>query len=160
MSQVRRKAMSADVKSAFQAFPAPARRQLLKVRDLVFATAARLEGVGPLTETLKWGEPDYLTEHSGSCSTIRLGWTTKAPDRGALYFNCQTDLVDTFRSLYPELAFEGNRTLSFSIAEPLPEAALERCIELALTYHARKKLTRKRQTSKKQTRRKSAGKKR
>ncbi len=148
-------AMPADVRAAFDAFPAPARDKLLKVRDLVFASAARLDGVGPLTETLKWGEPAYLTEQSGSGSTVRMGWKAKAPEQAALYFNCQTDLVDTFRSLFPELTFEGNRALTFPVAEPLPEDALERCLALALTYHLRKKRLRKQQPRKQQAGRKS-----
>ena len=29
----------------------------------------------------------------------------------AVYFHCQTDLVETFRELYPELSFSGNRAI-------------------------------------------------
>ena len=53
--------MPADVAAAFAAFPEHVRARLLEARDLIFATAASMEGVGPLKETLKWGEPAYLS---------------------------------------------------------------------------------------------------
>jgi len=127
-----------DVKAVYQSFPPAARKRLLAVRRLIFAAAAARDA-GPLTETLKWGEPAYLTEQSKSGSTIRLGWKPKAPDQVALYFNCQTTLVDGFRTLYPELRFEGNRALLLDLSEPLPEAAVAHCVEQALTYHRDKR---------------------
>ena len=59
--------------------------------------------------------------------------------RYAVYFHCQTDLVETFRELYPELRYGGNRSILLDAGEKLPEAALRHCIALALTYHARKR---------------------
>jgi hypothetical protein len=49
--------MPADVAAAFAAFPERVRARLLEARDLVFETAANIQGVGPLTETLKWASP-------------------------------------------------------------------------------------------------------
>ena len=90
MTDRRSPPMQADVAAAFAAFPERVRARLLEVRDLVFETAADLEDVGPLTETLKWGEPAYLTEATGSGSTIRLGWPKARPSHAAVYFNCKT----------------------------------------------------------------------
>ncbi|MGE3464681.1 MAG: DUF1801 domain-containing protein [Pseudomonadales bacterium] len=123
----------------FLSYPPAIRSKLYQLRDLILSTAASLEAVGPVTETLKWGEPAYLTEQSGSGSTIRIGWKPSAPGRYAMYFNCQTKLVDTFRTLFPELAFEGNRALLLNANERIPKKALGECIELALTYHRWKK---------------------
>lgn len=104
------------------------------MRRLIFATAASIPRVGPLTETLKGGEPAYLTEASKSGSTIRLGWKRSDPNRVALYFNCQTTLVETFRLQFPnELAFDSNRAVLFAVTDPLPERPT--CIAAALTYH-------------------------
>lgn len=61
-----------------------------------------------------------------------------------MYFNCQTTLVDTFRTLFPELRCEGNRAILFEVGEELPVDALSQCITLALTYHSRKTSARKR----------------
>ena len=64
---------------------------------MIFA-AAQDAGAGPLTETLKWGEPAYLTEASGSGSTIRLGQVRDDPGHAAVFVNCRTALADTFRA--------------------------------------------------------------
>ncbi len=71
MTNDRSRPMPAGVAAAFSVFPDRVRARLLEVRDLIFETAASAGGVGPLTETLKWGEPAYLTEATGSGSTIR-----------------------------------------------------------------------------------------
>ena len=74
---------------------------MLLLRELIFATAAATPGVGALEETLKWGEPAYLTSATRSGSTIRLAWKPARPEQYAMFFNCQTTLVDTFRTLFP-----------------------------------------------------------
>ena len=127
--------MPADVAQAFDAFPGAVRRRLLQARRLIFETAARLEGVGPLTETLKWGEPAYLTEATGSGSTIRLGWFRSSDKDCAVFFNCQTNLVETFRERFPDIfAFEKNRAILLTASDPLPRGPLAACLATALTY--------------------------
>ena len=129
---------SAAVAQAYDAFPPVIRRKLLVLRELVFRTAASTEGVGELEETLKWGEPAYLTPATRSGSTVRLGWKKARPLEYALYFNCQTTLVDTFRTLFPkELRFEVNRAIVLLEADSVPTQALRFCIAAALTYHLR-----------------------
>ena len=124
------------VAEVFQSYPPKARKLLLAVRKLIFETAARIEEVGELTETLKWGEPAYLTEQTKSGSTIRLAWKASQPDKCGLYFICSTTLVSDFRSRFEgTLQFEGNRELVLSLSEPLPDKPLRSCIEAALTYH-------------------------
>jgi hypothetical protein len=113
--------MPADVAAAFSAFPAGVRARLLEVRDLIFETAAAIEGVGPLTETLKWGEPAYLTQATGSGSTIRLGRSRSSERPCAVLFNCRTTLVDDFRSQFPDVfAYEKNRAILLDARERLP----------------------------------------
>jgi Domain of unknown function (DU1801) len=129
----------ARVLAAFAAFPPDARRPLMRLRALIFDTAAATPGVGLLDETLKWGEPAYLTSQTRSGSTLRLGWKPARPDQYALYFNCQTPLVDTFRTLFPKgLRFEGNRALVFALNDKLPADPLRFCITAALTYHLKR----------------------
>lgn len=131
--------MPAEVAAAFSAFPAPVRDQLLEVRQLIFATAAATASVGPLTETLKWGEPAYLTEATGSGSTIRLGMPKAAGGQGAVLFNCRTTLVDTFRARFPEtFSWQGRRAILLDPSGPLPAGPLAVCVGLALTYHRRR----------------------
>ena len=63
-----------------------------------------------------------------------------AANQYALYFHCQTDLVETFRELYPsELTYGGNRSIVLNAEDELPEQALRHCVALALTYHLNKR---------------------
>ncbi len=124
------------VAEAFDAFPVKIRRQVLDLRKLIFEVATVTEGVGAIEEILKWGEPAYLTTQSKSGSTIRIGWKKSHPTQYAIYFNCQTHLVESFRALFSrELTFQGNRAIIFEVGEPIPKDALCLCIAAALTYH-------------------------
>lgn len=126
----------ARVGAVFAAYPAGVRDRLLALRALIFATAAETAGVGPLVETLKWGQPSYLTAATGSGSTIRIDQVKGDPGRYALYVNCRTTLVDSFRALYPDaMAYAGSREASLRVDAPVPVAELRHCIALALTYH-------------------------
>ena len=128
-------AIPRDVNRAFGALPAPIGKRLLQVRDLIFATAAADDNVGKLTETLKWGEPAYLTDETGSGSTIRLG-RLKDSDHAAVLFNCKTTLVDTFRERFPDpFEYRQTRALLLPVAGRLPKRELLVCLSLALTYH-------------------------
>ena len=127
------------VEAVFGAYPRPVRTKLLTLRRLIFDTARTTAGVGPLQETLKWGQPSYLTSETKSGSTIRIDQVKPGADRYAVYFHCQTDLVETFRELYPELRYGGNRSILLDLKERLPEAALRHCVALALTYHLNKR---------------------
>jgi hypothetical protein len=96
------------VAQAFAALPSTAHKRLLTIRALILDVAANTDCVGALEEALKWGEPAYLTRQSGSGSTIRLGCPKLQPGYCAVYFNCNTDLVDRFRTLFPlSLHFAG-----------------------------------------------------
>jgi hypothetical protein len=124
------------VAKVFEGYPPAARRRLLAIRKLIYATAASTQGVGELEETLKWGEPAYLTTQSKSGSTVRIDWKKSAPEKYAVYFNCNTTLIETFKSLFPhDFEFEGNRAIVFGLDEPVPVDSLTFCIAAALTYH-------------------------
>lgn len=123
----------------FAGYPDAVAERLMELRELILTTAAEIGGVGQLTETLKWGEPAYLTEASKSGSTIRIGWKASDPESYAIYLNCQTTLVDTYRTRFPELIYQGNRAICLSVTKPLPRHSIRECIALALTYHRNKK---------------------
>ena len=127
------------VAAAFDACPAPIRTKLLALRRLIFDTARTTEGVGALEEALKWGQVSYLTSESKSGSTIRIDQVKSTAGQYAVYFHCQTDLVATFRELYPELSYGGNRSVLLDAADQLPKTALRHCVALALTYHLNKR---------------------
>lgn len=129
------------VDAVFDACPKPVRTRLLSLRRLILDTAKTTEGVGRIEETLKWGQPSYLTPETGSGSTIRIDRVKPENRQLAIFFHCQTDLVETFRELYPELSYGGNRAILLDADAKLPEKQLRHCVALALTYHLRKRKT-------------------
>lgn len=127
------------VAAVFGAYPGPLRTRLLALRRLILDTARVTKGVGALQETLKWGQPSYLTTATKSGSTVRIDQVKAVPGQVALYFHCQTGLVETFREMYPELHYGGNRSILLDPEDDIAEAALGHCVALALTYHLRKR---------------------
>ena len=128
-----------EVAEKFDAYPPNIRPKLLALRELIFQTAATAQGAGEIEETLKWGEPAYITRNK-SGSTVRIDWKKKDPKHYAMYFNCQTNLVESFRTMFPnDFKFEGNRALVFSIEDEVPKDSLTMCIAASLTYHLKKR---------------------
>ncbi len=104
---------------------------LYDIRDLIFHVAAQ-DGVDGLEETLKWGEPSYLSKIG---STVRFDWKVKSPDQYGIYFNCKTSLVATFKELYGDLfVYSGNRAILFEVGQTIPIKELSHCISLSLRY--------------------------
>ncbi|HEV7274834.1 MAG TPA: DUF1801 domain-containing protein [Devosiaceae bacterium] len=127
---------SPAVEERFANYPEAARPRLLEMREIILDVARKTEGVGELEETLKWGQPSYLTAATKSGTTVRID--AHLDGGAALLVNCQTDLVEEFRRHYPALLYEGARCVRFPDEQPLPEAPLRHIIALTLTYHARK----------------------
>jgi len=101
-----------EVEEVFKLYPKPMRQKLMFLRQLVLDTASETESVNKVDETLKWGEPSYITKNG---STIRMDWKKSKPNQYAMYFHCRTTLVETFRELYRDcLKFEGNRAIIFN----------------------------------------------
>jgi hypothetical protein len=123
------------VAEKFAGDPPDVRDKLLALRTLVLETAAVTPGVGRIEETLKWGQPSYLTPETGSGTTVRID--AYPGGAVAMFVNCQTNLVETYKAHYPTLEFEGVRAVV--LRDGIDEAALRHCVALALTYHQRKR---------------------
>lgn len=122
-----------QVEQKFRDYPDVAQRQMNHLRNLILETAKEMEEVNEIEETLKWGEPSYLTPKG---STIRIDWKPKNPDQYAMYFNCQTSLIPTFKIVFSSLfKYEKNRAILFNLNEDIPDKELKECIKLALKYH-------------------------
>ena len=122
------------VAEIFKNYPKPIRQKMMVLRQIVLDTALETEGVNELGETLKWGEPSYVTKTG---STIRIDWKKKKPNQYAVYFNCKTVLVETFKMVYKDkLKFEGKRAIIFNLEDKIPIEELKHCIALSLTYHS------------------------
>jgi hypothetical protein len=116
------------------------RKKLLYIRSLILEVAQEEESIATIEETLKWGEPSYLTKQG---STIRIDWKEKTPDQYAVYFKCTSKLVETFRLVYGDtFSYENNRAILFGLDQEVPREELKDCLRMALLYHTLKNLPR------------------
>jgi hypothetical protein len=129
--------MDRSVKEKFSNYPVDIVIVLHQIRDLIL-TVAKQEGIDEVEETLKWGEPSYITKMG---STIRFDYKENQPRQVCLYFNCKTTLIETFKEVYRDtFRYDGNRALIFEIGQPLPTKELSHCISMALGYKKLKHL--------------------
>ena len=127
-----------EVELVFANYPDVVRGKMFRLRKLVIETAKEIDGLSILEETLKWGEPSYLTKNG---STLRIDWKLKTPNQYAMYFKCTSRLVETFKMIFKnKFDFEGNRAIVLQIDGDIPEDELKDCIKTALTYHKVKHL--------------------
>ena len=141
MAKTSNAGIAPEVAAVFNSYPQEIKGKLMYLRQLIFDTAASIECVGEIEETLKWGEPSYLTSQTKIGSTIRIAWKTSQNRQYAMYFKCTANLVPAFKEKYPgKFKFGGNRSIDFTIDDEVPEKELKKCIALALTYHRNKKL--------------------
>ena len=125
-----------SAKDSLRYLPETIRARLLVLRDIIQQAARDTEAVTGIVETVKWGQPSYLPRKPRTGTTVRIGTLKTTPDTPALFFHCQTRLIETFRHLYPDsFAFEGNRAMLIPPDRPLPENEIRHCVSLALTYH-------------------------
>ncbi len=130
-----------EVAAKMATYPPQIRARVASLRQFVLTVADGIAAVGPIDEALKWGEPAFLTTQSGSGSTFRIAWHRRHPTQYAMYFNCQTTLVDSFKTMFPDtFRFEGNRAIVFETDETIEYAALAACVAMALTYQLNKRL--------------------
>lgn len=121
-----------EVQKVFANYPAPAKERVEYLRNLILETAEEID-ITDLKETLKWGEPSYLTKHG---STIRIDWKEKAPDQYAMYFKCTSKLVPSFQLAFGDLFnYETTRAIVFKLDDEVPKKELKECIKAALRYH-------------------------
>ncbi len=128
------------VEARFEGYLPIIKTKLLVLRQLILQVAAETPAVGRLEETLKWGQPSYLTPETKSGSTIRIDRVGSDSTQYAMYFNCKTTLIETFKGLYPDdFTYDGTRAIIFDVNDELDLEAVKHCIWLTLTYHLNKK---------------------
>ncbi len=126
------------VDEVFRNYPKHIRPKMQFLRKLVLKTAGEIEGLDTIEETLKWGEPSYLTKHG---STLRMDWKEKKPDQYAMYFKCTSKLVPTFQMVFGDrFNYETTRAIVFGLDEEIPVEDLKKCISMTLRYHKVKNL--------------------
>jgi hypothetical protein len=120
---------------AYKAFAPAPRPPLLEVREMIFEAATAREDIGTIEETLRWGEPAYVTTKKRTGSTIRLA-IEKTSGQPALFFDCKTTLVEEFRQQFgTSLTFVKNRAILLDGDLSEKADTLKMCITAALSYH-------------------------
>lgn len=131
-------AIPRQTQAAWKGLPGPLVEKLIALRKLVLEVAGDNPAIGPLEETLKWGEPAFLTLVTGAGTTVRINRHQRNDDKYAFYVHCQTDLVERYKQLYHDrFEFDGDRAVIFDVQDELPVEAVRHCITMALTYHLR-----------------------
>lgn len=126
------------VEDRFKNYPPEIKTKMDALRELIIEVAKETEGVDHLEETLKWGEPAYVSKNG---STLRIDWKAKSPEQYAMYFQCTSQLVPTFRFVFGDtFEYEGNRAVILPLEKNLPISEVKKCIATALTYHKVKNL--------------------
>jgi hypothetical protein len=120
----------APVKAVFDRYADDVGIRLLELRSLIFSVADD-ESITALEETLKWGQPAYLSKTG---TTIRIDRDETHGGDIALYVNCKTTLVDEWRERFPEFKFGGTRSLHLRLEDDLEDPRLKMCIADALGY--------------------------
>ena len=114
-------------------YPEHIQGKLLFLRKLINQIASEIPEVEQLEETLKWGEPSFLTKHG---STLRMDWKKGTPNQYQLYFKCTSRLVETFRVVFGDFFnYENNRAIIFQLNDEIPELEIKKCIKATLIYH-------------------------
>ncbi len=122
--------MDLNVKKKFESYPDEIAILLGNIRTLIFCIAQQ-DGISAITETLKWGEPSYISKIG---STIRFDWKVKYPEQYCIYFNCKTSLVETFKEVYGDIFnYDGNRAIILNVDQEIPKE-LAHCISMSLRY--------------------------
>ncbi|MGG8495595.1 DUF1801 domain-containing protein [Tenacibaculum sp. TC6] len=127
-----------QVIAVFNNYPDSVKQKMINLRNLIIETANEIDEITELEETLKWGEPSYITKIG---STLRIDWKPKFPNQYAMYFQCNSRLIQTFKAIFNNsFTFEGKRAILFHLHEEVPVEKLKHCIKAALTYHTVKHL--------------------
>ena len=129
-----------EVAGVFKTYPREIRKQLMSVRRLIFETASATEGVGELEETVRWGEPAYLTTQSKSGTTVRLGWKKIQSISVRFAFSLPEQAHRDMQDPFPRsISYQGNRSLLFNRDDKVPVEELSACLAIALTYHRKRR---------------------
>lgn len=131
---------SPQVQAAFNVPDPVARDGMLALRDLILETADGIAGIGRIEETLRWGQPAYLTSQSRCGTTLRIGLAKQA--RFALFVHCRTQIIPEFTRTFSGWdRVDGTRAVLFDTASQIDPFRHGWLVERALTYHKSPKRT-------------------
>ena len=122
------------VAAAYAAFPQDSLAIAIALRELVLETARTMPEVGPVTESLKWGQPSYVVKKG---TALRIA----VPKGGGcgLYAHCQSGVIAHYAATVagPD-KIDGTRGVIFQTVDDVVPERLRLLIRHALTYHKAK----------------------
>lgn len=120
-------------------WPDSAQSCFAQLRGIVHDVAAQAD-VGPLDESLKWGQPAWRPKRPRTGSTLRIDWSPATPNRLLAFVDCKTDLAAQMDNRYPQQFHnDGRRALGFDLDAPLDRDAVWHLAHITLTYHRTKR---------------------
>ena len=126
--------MNKEVETKYKSYPSTVNRELLDLSKLILVVVRKDKDIDFIEETLKWGEPSFLTKTSGS--TLRIDWKERNPNYINIFVNCRTKLISIFKDLYPnDFEYVGNREIRLPLGGKYSKNKLKKCIELVLKYN-------------------------
>ncbi|MEM8690738.1 MAG: DUF1801 domain-containing protein [Pseudomonadota bacterium] len=128
--------LPAKILDRIASWPEAAQVRLLEIRTIFLDIAAE---TGPLSETLKWGEPSWLPAKPRRGTTLRVSWFPETAQEIGIFVHCQTTLSGTMQEIYPDtFRYSGNRGLHNDLNQDLPKEAVAHLAQLAFTYHLKR----------------------
>ena len=61
-----------EIQYIYECYPQKIQKKCLELRELVFDVAQAHPVIGPIEETLRWGEPSYIPFKTKSGSMVRI----------------------------------------------------------------------------------------
>jgi len=119
------------IASVFEGYAPSIQQHAMHLRSLIFATAGTLN-VGPICESLKWGQPSYVPTAPKTGTAVRLG----LPKSGGIgmFVHCQTDILSAFTgTLPPSVTVDGNRGVLF--VGDVDDVVAAAVVRAAFTYY-------------------------
>ncbi len=124
-----------QVEDIFSVYPQKIRERLLFIRELIFQVWENSKAIWDITETLKWWEPSYVCK---TWSTLRIDKIRWKDDMYAIFFNCKTTLISSFKEFFwDEFVYSWNRAILFNVSDKINTENLKHCIYMSLTYKNR-----------------------
>ncbi|MEM8654492.1 MAG: DUF1801 domain-containing protein [Pseudomonadota bacterium] len=128
-----------DLLTRIAAWPEAAQTHFVSMRAIVHEVADDAD-IGPLDESLKWGQPAWRPRRPRIGSTLRVDWSPDTPDRFMAFVDCKTDLAAQMDARFPgRFHNDGRRALGFDLGTPLNKDAIWTLAHLTLTYHRAKR---------------------
>lgn len=125
--------MTPEIAAVFAAQSALTAQGMARLRDLIIDTAASDPRVGPLTESLKWGQPAFRPKAANTGTTLRVAAHKSAAF--ALYAPCSTTVIPTHAQRFAGAdRIDGNRAILFDRPDQIDADRLRLTILHGLTY--------------------------